>query len=272
MPGSASDAIFLRLKWRLAFDRWERKLGRWVEAAKAGFDPNQPRVPAGNPDGGQWTGAGGGTPSGSNKPKKPKQKRPRHRPKARRPSPVKKLTVPAPKVPAKAKGSLPPAPHIPKHAPPLRKIENRLAKEAGKWLLKAAARRVLGPLGLALDAIDAALWLHKHYPDIQSYFDEPRTLKELQEAVSDPLVGYEVHHIVEWAIVEKDGIGTDLVDLPENLVRIPTWKHHEITSWYMTKSERFGGLSPREYLRGKSWEEKYRVGLEALKESGVLKP
>lgn len=27
-------------------------------AAKAGFDPGQPRVPAGNPDGGQWTDAG----------------------------------------------------------------------------------------------------------------------------------------------------------------------------------------------------------------------
>ena len=28
--------------------------------AKAGYNPNQPRVPAGNPNGGQWTGSGGG--------------------------------------------------------------------------------------------------------------------------------------------------------------------------------------------------------------------
>jgi hypothetical protein len=28
-------------------------------AVKAKFDPSQPRVPAGNPDGGQWTGTGG---------------------------------------------------------------------------------------------------------------------------------------------------------------------------------------------------------------------
>ena len=26
--------------------------------SKANFDPNQPRVPGGNPDGGQWTGEG----------------------------------------------------------------------------------------------------------------------------------------------------------------------------------------------------------------------
>jgi hypothetical protein len=27
---------------------------------KANFNPDQPRVPAGNPDGGQWTSEGGG--------------------------------------------------------------------------------------------------------------------------------------------------------------------------------------------------------------------
>jgi Bacterial CdiA-CT RNAse A domain len=30
-----------------------------ADCRKAGFDPNQPRVPAGNPDGGQWTDGGG---------------------------------------------------------------------------------------------------------------------------------------------------------------------------------------------------------------------
>ena len=38
----------------------QRKLARFALATKAGFKPDQPRVPAGNPDGGQWTGGGGG--------------------------------------------------------------------------------------------------------------------------------------------------------------------------------------------------------------------
>src|SRR5581483_6598811 len=38
----------------------EAKLRDLERAVKAGFDPNQPRVPAGNPDGGQWTSTGGG--------------------------------------------------------------------------------------------------------------------------------------------------------------------------------------------------------------------
>ena len=37
----------------------EEKLLDLERAVKANFNPNQPRVPAGNPDGGQWTRTGG---------------------------------------------------------------------------------------------------------------------------------------------------------------------------------------------------------------------
>lgn len=55
------DTHFLRLKWRRAVERWRDKAAEFVLAAKAGFDPNQPRVPAGNPDGGHWTSSGDGS-------------------------------------------------------------------------------------------------------------------------------------------------------------------------------------------------------------------
>jgi hypothetical protein len=55
-------------------------------------------------------------------------------------------------------------------------------------------------------------------------------------------------------------------------VRVPTLKHWEITGWYMTKNKDFGGVSPRDYLRGKSWDEKVRVGRDALIRYKVLKP
>jgi hypothetical protein len=38
---------------RFGYEAWKRN-----RAHKANFDPNQPRVPAGTPDGGQWTGDG----------------------------------------------------------------------------------------------------------------------------------------------------------------------------------------------------------------------
>ena len=63
-----------------------------------------------------------------------------------------------------------------------------------------------------------------------------------------------------------------MIDAPDNLVRIPKFKHWEITSWFMTKNKAFGNISPREYLRGESWDERTRVGLVALRKYGVLKP
>ena len=36
----------------------ERGIARLEEEAGFKYDPNQPRVPAGNPDGGQWTSGG----------------------------------------------------------------------------------------------------------------------------------------------------------------------------------------------------------------------
>jgi hypothetical protein len=53
------EAEELRIKSDLAFERFRRVLTRYIEQQKAGFDPNQPRVPAGNSDGGQWTSARG---------------------------------------------------------------------------------------------------------------------------------------------------------------------------------------------------------------------
>jgi hypothetical protein len=39
----------------------EAKLRRLARAVQCKFDPSQPRVPAGNPDGGQWTDTGAGS-------------------------------------------------------------------------------------------------------------------------------------------------------------------------------------------------------------------
>lgn len=70
----------------------------------------------------------------------------------------------------------------------------------------------------------------------------------------------------------KDGFSKELIDDPENLVRIPRLKHWDINSWLETPNKDFGLLSPREYLHGKRWEDRRAVGLRALIENGVLKP
>jgi hypothetical protein len=57
-----SDADYIELL-RLTSDHWALRLEvcflEMELALRAGFNPNQPRIPRGNPDGGQWTDGGG---------------------------------------------------------------------------------------------------------------------------------------------------------------------------------------------------------------------
>ncbi|MGE0564707.1 MAG: hypothetical protein AB7O50_09355 [Pseudolabrys sp.] len=219
---------------------------------KAGFDPNQPRVPAGNSDGGQWTdGSNAGGPL--------------------------KITI----HPRRGEDDglpLSPAPQVPDVEPATRQLFNAFLKEAARWLAKAAVREVAaGPvIGTFLNALEVAEWGYRTYPYIRAYLDEPKTLAELKEAASIQKTarnpGYEIHHVVEQEEARKAGFPKSLIETSDNKVRIPKLKHWEITGWYMTKNENFGGLSPREYLRDKDWAERRRVGLLALVEKGVLKP
>jgi len=50
----SAEGGILRLKWLAAATRFKLALHRHDRALKYGFNPDQPRVPRGNPDGGQW--------------------------------------------------------------------------------------------------------------------------------------------------------------------------------------------------------------------------
>jgi hypothetical protein len=222
-----------KIRSDLAFERFKRTFLRGVYAErlrrKAGFRPDQPRVPAGNPDGGKWTHEGG---DGSDV------------------SQDARITLAALKLP-----------RVPNRRPPTPQERNRTARELARWGRDAFVGAIAG----------GATWLNEKFAEFQSSIDSPKSLEELQKAVSDPRPGYDIHHIVERVSAAEDGSESDKIDAPENLVRIPRWKHWAINSWYQTKKEAYGFLSPREYLRGKSWDVRMRVGHDALIDVGVLK-
>jgi hypothetical protein len=56
--GRAASRALQRTGWLLHAYVVETKLCALRDALQK-YDPNQPRVPAGNPDGGQWTDGGG---------------------------------------------------------------------------------------------------------------------------------------------------------------------------------------------------------------------
>lgn len=219
-----------RFRCELAGLRMDLALLRLGMAELKAFNPDQPRIPAGNPGGGQWTteGAAGGS---------------------------VRLAGPPP---------TDDPPKLPRERPPTSAERTRAIKEVARQLAKYG-----GAIG---KIIGAAYWLYEHDAKIEASLDPPKSLEELQQAVATPKPGYETHHIVEQASAERDGYYRSMIDDPDNLVRIPTLKHQDISAWYQTKNDDFGGLAPREYLRGKSWDVRRRVGLDALIQHGVLEP
>ncbi len=143
---------------------------------------------------------------------------------------------------------------------------------AAKWL--TTALEISEPEAAAfLALLQTSSWIAEQcLPYIEAYFTPPETLEKLQRDANFPAKGYAIHHVGEKAQGATDGVPESVWNSPDNKVRVPTLKHWLITGWYMTKNKDFGGLSPRDYLRGKSWDEKIRVGREALILYKVLKP
>lgn len=148
---------------------------------------------------------------------------------------------------------------------------NQRFPQAAAYFLAGAilAGEPVGDFILALEATD---WLSQFLPLIYSYLDAPKTLEQLQDAAQNPKPGYDVHHTVEQTPARQDGYPKSLIDDPENLVGIPTLKHWLISAWFSRNNLAFGDVSPREYLRGKPWNERVWVGRQALRMYGVLKP
>jgi hypothetical protein len=202
-------------------------------ADKAGFNPDQPRAPGGGQGGGQWIYVEGYA-------------------QGREPSIGDNGGPPL---------DPPDAPKEPKDKP----SRLRAAKALAKQLLRRA-----GPIGALLTAIEVA----EHYseiPSITSYQDPPKTLSELQQNAGKRRPGYEDHHIVEQGAGEREGFSRSQIAGADNVVSVPKYKHHEITSWYNKPNQNFGMQTPRNYLRGKDWSEHVRIGHEAMRTFKVLK-
>lgn len=79
--------------------------------------------------------------------------------------------------------------------------------------------------------------------------------------------GYEYHHIVEQS---ADGdISTQQLNTTRNIIRIPKLLHEEINSDF-GRSDPDSKLSVRDMLKGKSFDERWRKGIKAMHDMGIL--
>lgn len=225
--------------------------------AKGGFDPSQPRVPAGNPDGGQWGNGSGQQPGVV-------------------PLLSDFLAVFPDAIAGAASGlelpSLSDAPDIPANQPGHAQAVTAVVKSSARWLQSAkdagASSQARSFFGQLLDTS----WLRSHMPRIISYLDDPKTEQELQDAVSRPRAGFDIHHRNERAAATVAGYPSSMISGRPNLMLVPTLRHWDVTGWYMTRNSEFGGLTPRQFLSDKDWNTRQAVDNRALRLYGILKP
>lgn len=145
---------------------------------KANFNPDQPRVPRGHPDGGRWTQVG---------------------------------DSPAAILVSDEGEPLGPPPDIPASRPTDATTRNRVIRSVAGWA-RTLSRRA-GPVGLFLDYLDSTR-LTTDLNEIDAYLDEPKTLEELQRDVAFRKKGYHIHHIVEQTPAADDGFPRSMIDGP----------------------------------------------------------
>jgi hypothetical protein len=254
---------------------------RRLEEAK--FSPTQPRVPAGNPRGGQWTdrsGASGqnqgigltqpvgdvdiGDVTGSSEVGDLFQIRPDD---TRLDGVQLAGDMPdGPKTPPDD-----PPPKVPEERPDTREGRMGFVRDAAQWVARNLGRHAPA-VDVYFGALDQVEKIAALTDAIKSANDPAKTLEELQQPVgSESQGGYHDHHIVGQHAENRARFGDGVIDSRENLVRIPVLKHIDISAWYQTGNKDFRGLSPRDYLRDRDWDEQMRVGLDLLRDRKVLK-
>ena len=254
-------------------DEVRRACDELIEAArdvyhylrKYGFDPNEPRVPRGNPGAGQWTDEDWVAPSRASVVLSDAQNT--WTPGAQ----YAANETPPPGIGHNQGPPLEDPPKIPPRLPEKIRLINNFLKAAAYWLATSLPRDPKVRRFFA--GLRATKWLmDSFFSSIKSYLDPPKSWDELQQNALSPRPGYDIHHPVEQEAAEDAGFPESLIDGPGNRLSVPRLKHWLITGWYMTKNEEFGDVSPRTYLRDKSWDERLRVGRLALIRFGVLKP
>jgi hypothetical protein len=109
---------------------------------------------------------------------------------------------------------------------------------------------------------------------IISRFDEPMTIDELIDRTNSESPpkwpAYERHHIVEQTPNEGK-IPEEKLQGRDNIVSIPYYIHRDISDWYSTPNKDYGGKTPRDFIKGKSFDEQYQFGLEAMRRLGAIK-
>ena len=210
-----------------------------------------PRHPAGGSDGGEFASSGGGDPS------------------------IIPVAGPPPPWHNNPPERIGEPPKIPEKEPQSKAAKFAVIRSVAYWIGNALkfGEAFAARVNALIAAAQAADWVR---PYVSAYLQGPKTLEQLQADAKSPGKGFEIHHVVEQTSARQDGFSEAQIESPRNKVRIPTIKHWELNRWYDRPNKSYqdkdgNWMTPRQYVRNKSWLERRRVGLDGLRAVGVLK-
>jgi len=261
---------------RINVDAWRQR-----KALERKYDPNQPRVPRGHPNGGQWTDGSGDEVSDLDRPVTEEELSRADHALARLDDLVARSSRGLLHLAGGARDPFDPPKPPPTDLPPVEgtpKTRGQLVRQMITRIAPAAAFA----LRRSTWGLVASVLLEEGFPEVVTYFDEPKTLSEMHPRVRvedygsfdefrrrNPAgPGYEWHHIREREFGSAEGWDVHSTD---NIVRVPVVHHRRISDFYSFKREELGGMTVREWLKTKDPAFQREFGLTILKWRGVVR-
>jgi RHS repeat-associated protein len=88
--------------------------------------------------------------------------------------------------------------------------------------------------------------------------------RKLKKGIGSAGVGKEWHHLVEQSQIKKSKVSSNLIQNKLNIISIDKSTHRKISGFYSSRQKKANGLTVRNWLSGKSYQEQFLFGLGVL--------
>jgi hypothetical protein len=97
-----------------------------------------------------------------------------------------------------------------------------------------------------------------------------KSFRAFKRAMGSAGEGKNWHHVVEQHAGNVKRFGAEALHNTENVIKVETAVHTEISAFYSSSQPELGGMVVREWLRTQSYEQQRAYGLEILRRFGVI--
>jgi len=124
---------------------------------------------------------------------------------------------------------------------------------------------------------EAEALIEQYGPQVESVLQNAAdkgfsSFNKLKDFLGSPGVDRVWHHPVEQCQISKSGFTTEMVNNLKNIISVDSSIHAKISGYYSSIQPAFSnGMRVRDWLAGQSFQFQYNIGLNVLRQYGVIK-